>query len=180
MRGFEIGTFMMPSMEGEHVKAPARTIEVPVGFIGVIDKNKTKTELCMDFMMFLSGKKGFQTYMDSIIGGGNAPNGISLVYDVTMPEEYAEIYEGLYPIGNVQKPPCQTLARGAPNEIQQSNREWHNYTVTYFKSGKTPADLDAWAAAHQNNIMNYMDDSLSSAGIARSDLNNPQNRPVGA
>lgn len=173
---FEVGTFNMPSMEGEYIVAPARTIEVPVGFYGIIDKGKQKTDLVIDFMMYFSSKEGFGLYQDALVKNGGVPTGSILIDGVELPEKYAEMYADLVPVGNCQKSPCQTIARGAANDVQASVREWYTYTQSYF-DGKI--NINEWGNKHRENVMKYFDDSLRAAGISRDDLNYPQNRPSG-
>lgn len=173
---FDVGTFNMPSMEGEYVLAPARTIEVPVGFYGIVEKNKEKTDLVIDFMMYFSSKEGFTLYQNALISNGGVPTGSVLIDGVELPEKYADMYADLVSVGNCQKSPCQTIARGAANDVQASVREWYTYTHAFFKG---EIDIDEWAAKHRENVMKYFDDSLKAAGISRADLEYPQNRPSG-
>lgn len=173
---FEVGTFNMPSMEGQYVLAPARTIEVPVGFYGIIDKGKENTDKVIDFMMYFSSKEGFTLYQQALIENGGVPTGSVLIDGVELPEKYAEMYADLVPIGNCQKSPCQTIARGAANDVQASVREWYTYTQDYFQG---EIDIDEWARLHKVNVMKYFDDSLRAAGIGYNDLQYPQNRPTG-
>lgn len=173
---FEVGTFNMPSMEGEYILAPARTIEVPVGFYGIIDKNKTHTDKVIDFMMYFSSAEGFKLYQDALIANGGVPTGSVLIDGVELPEKYEQMYADLVPVGNCQKSPCQTIARGAANDVQASVREWYTYTQEYFNGQIT---IDEWAEKHKQNVNKYFDDSLRAAGISRNDLLYPQNRPSG-
>lgn len=176
MSGAEIGTFNMPSMEGEYVKAAARTIEVPVGFYGVIEKSKEQTERVMDFMMFLSSEEGYSIYQTAALANGAVPSGANLVYGVEIPEKYQQMYAQLESVGNCQKAPCQTIARGAANDIQASVREWYTYTKEFFDGTIT---IDVWAQKHRENVAKYFTDSLAAAGISQSDLEYPQNKPSG-
>ena len=99
-----------------------------------------------------------------------------LIDGVELPEKYADMYADLVSVGNCQKSPCQTIARGAANDVQASVREWYTYTHAFFKG---EIDIDEWAAKHRENVMKYFDDSLKAAGISRADLEYPQNRPSG-
>ncbi|SCH60019.1 Uncharacterised protein [uncultured Ruminococcus sp.] len=105
-----------------------------------------------------------------------ALNGPSLVYDVEIPGEYADLFDGLTFIGNCQKGYGQMMARGAPGDVQNSLREWYDYSQK-FLTGQI--SIDEWASMHKDNIMKYLDDSLAGSKISRSDLDNPQNEPTG-
>ena len=166
----------MPSMEGQYVLAPARTIEVPVGFYGIIDKNKEHTDKVIDFMMYFSSTEGFKLYQDALIANGGVPTGSVLINGMELPEKYAKMYADLTPVGNCQKSPCQTIARGAANDIQASVREWYTYTQDFFNN---KIDISQWSEKHAQNVKKYFDNSLRAAGISRNDLRYPQNSPSG-
>ena len=99
-----------------------------------------------------------------------------MIDGVELPEKYEQMYADLVPVGNCQKSPCQTIARGAANDVQASVREWYTYTQEYFNGQIT---IDEWAEKHKQNVNKYFDDSLRAAGISRNDLLYPQNRPSG-
>lgn len=173
---FELGTFNMPSMEGAGIEAKARTIEVAVGFLGAVKKEKAHDDLVVDFLMYYSSKDGFSKYMGAGLKAGWTPNGPALVKGVELPAEYADMFSNLTFIGNCQKGYGQMVARGAPGDVQESLREWYQYTQDLF-TGKITADT--WAAKHKANIMKYFNDALKAAKINPSDLDNPANAPTG-
>lgn len=173
---FEMGTFNMPSMEGPGIEAPARTIEVALGFLGAVKKDKAHDDLVVDFLMYYSSKEGFGKYMSAGLKAGWVPAGPSLVYGVDLPPEYASLFSNIKFIGNVQKGFGQMIARGAPRDVQESLREWYNYTQE-FLNGKIT--VDNWANKHKANVMKYLPDSMKADKISESDLNNPQNAPSG-
>ncbi len=173
---FEIGTFNMPSMEGPGIEASARTIEVPVGFIGAIKKNQAQSDLVADFLMYYSSSEGFSRFMSAGLEGGWTPAGPPLVHGVELPDEYALMFEDLEFIGNVQKSYGASMARGAPADVQESLREWYSYTQDLL-TGRI--SIDRWATLHQENIMRYIDVSMRSENVSRSDIENPQNTPTG-
>ncbi|WP_177576825.1 ABC transporter substrate-binding protein [Hydrogeniiclostridium mannosilyticum] len=176
VKKFEMGTFNMPSMEGEGIEAPARTVEVATGFFGAVKKDKEHDAMVVDFLMYFSSAEGQGIYLNGGLEGGMALNGPSLVYDVEIPGEYADLFDGLTFIGNCQKGYGQMMARGAPGDVQNSLREWYDYSQK-FLTGQI--SIDEWASMHKDNIMKYLDDSLAGSKISRSDLDNPQNEPTG-
>jgi ABC-type glycerol-3-phosphate transport system substrate-binding protein len=176
VKKFNLGTFNMPSMEGPGIEAPARTIEVAVGFLGAVKKDKAHDDLVVDFLMYYSSKDGFSKYMSSGLEAGWVPNGPSLVYGVELPPEYASMFENLEFIGNVQKGYGVMMARGAPNDVQESLREWYNYTQEFLTDKIT---VDEWISKHKENVLKYLPESMKAAKISENDLKNPQNEPTG-
>lgn len=176
VKQFKLGTFNMPSMAGSGIEAPARTIEVAVGFLGAVKKDKAHDDLVMDFLMYYSSAQGYSQYMSGGLEAGWTPNGPALVNGVTLPAEYADLFKDLQFIGNCQKGYGQMMARGAPGDVQQSLRDWYDYSQK-FLSGKIT--IEDWAAQHKANVTKYFSDSLAAAKINATDLDNPQNAPTG-
>ncbi len=172
---FDLGTFNMPSMEGDVFEAPARTIEVAVGFIGAISKGSEHDEAVVDFLMYYTSPEGYGRYLSAGMEAGMTVNGPSLVDGVELPEEYAAMFANLSFIGNCQKGFGQALARGI-GDNQEALRAWYGYTMDLM-TGKITAD--EWAEMHQANQMKYLPEVLDASGINPEDLDNPQNAPTG-
>lgn len=175
VKNFKLGTFNMPSMSGEGIEAPARTIEVAVGFLGAVKKDKAHDDLVTDFMMYYSSAEGYGLYMTGGLDAGWTPNGPSLVKGVQLPAQYADLFKDLEFIGNAQKGYGQLIARGIA-DIQQSLRDWYGYSQELL-TGKI--NVDKWASMNKTNILKYFDDALLGSKINASDLDNPQNAPTG-
>lgn len=176
VKKFEMGTFNMPSMEGPGIEAPARTVEVATGFFGAVKKDKEHDAMVVDFLMYFSSTEGQSLYLNTGLENGMTVQGPSLVNDVQLPDEYAQLFENLEFVGNTQKGYGQMMARGAPGDVQNSLREWYDYSQK-FLTGQI--SIDEWASMHKDNIMKYLDDSLAGSKISRADLENPQNEPTG-
>ena len=172
---FELGTFNMPSMEGEGIQAKARTIEVSNGCIGSISKDQAHNDLVIDFLMYYSSPEGISTYMDSALANGYVPNGKSLVYNVTYPEEIQSAFDSLTMIGNVQKDFAQMLARGI-GESGENYRAFYEYSYDFLTGA---IDVDTWAQKHQENIESHLAAAMEEKSIGENDLKNPQNAPAG-
>lgn len=172
---FTLGTFNMPSMEGDAFQAKARTIEVANGFIGCISKDQAHDDKVIDFLMYYSSSDGQSTYIDAGLEDGMVPNGMSLVYDVTYPDEIQSAFDSLELIGNVQKDFNNQLARGI-GESAETYRNFYEYSYD-FLTGEI--DVDTWAEKHQENIMNHLEDAMEEKGVGDNDLANPQNEPTG-
>ena len=175
VRSFTLGSFNMPSMEGEGIEANARTIEVASGFLGCVLKSQEHNDLVMDFMMYYSSPEGMSIYLDAALENGYAPAGPSLVYDVEYPEELQNAFANLTMIGNCQKDYGQALARGFA-EIAESYRSFYNYSYDYLTG---TIDVDNFLEQHQQNIMSNLEQGMANAEIGLSDLENPASEPTG-
>lgn len=179
VQNFEMGSFPNPSMEGAGIEAPARTIEVAVGFLSAVKKDKAHDDLVADFMMYYSSKEGFSKFLSAALQAGFNPNGPSLVYDVELPEVYAKMFENVKFVGNGQKGQGNILARGAKSnkgDIDPSYREWYQYTQEFFNE---KISVDDWAKKHAANFKKYFPQILQNGGISENDLKNPQTAPSG-
>ncbi len=179
IKSFELGTFNMPSMEGEGIEAPARTIEVANGFLGAIKKDKEHDALVVDFLMYLSSKEGQTIYLNAGVDADMVPNGPSLVYGVELPSKIADSYADLEFIGNAQKGYSQMLARGmagSQGDIQESYRLFYDYSYDYLNGD---ISVDEWLQAHKENIQTYLPEAMKTSGISETDLENPQSAPTG-
>jgi ABC-type glycerol-3-phosphate transport system substrate-binding protein len=172
---FELGTFNMPSMEGPGIEAPARTIEVAVGFLGAVKKDKAHNDLVADFMMYYSSKEGYSRAMTAALAAGGSVSGPPLVYGVELPADIQPLFANLSFIGNCQKGFGQALARGV-GEVQEAQRLFYDYSQSYL-TGKTT--IDQWLASHKAQTLRYIDQGMAAQKISRNDLNNPQNAPTG-
>lgn len=172
---FTLGTFAMPSMEGEGIEAPARTIEVASGFLGCVSKNQEHDELVVDLLMYLSSAEGMTVFMDAAIAAGYAPAGPSLVYGVSYPEHIASAFENVKYIGNCQKNYGNSLARGFC-ELPESTREYYNNAYEFLSGATTVEDF---IAGQVKNFETYFEIGLDTQGMTLEDLENPAVEPAG-
>lgn len=172
---FTLGTFNMPSMSGEGIEADARTIEVATGFIGCISKSQAHDDLVVDFLMYYSSAEGQSVFINAGLEDEYVPNGQSLVYGVTYPDEIQAAFDALQLIGNVQKDFNNQLARGI-GESADNFREFYEYSYDFLTGA---IDVDTWAEKHEENIMSHVDAAMVEKGVGESDLANPQNQPTG-
>ena len=175
IKPFEIGTFNMPSMEGEEFLAPARTLEVATGFISAIDKGAEHNEMVMDFIKWLSSSEGYGVYFSTLIANGGGAS-VPLVYGVEVEDErLAALLSNITYIGNVQKglgvPCCKGGEFGA-----DGNRNWYDFTVSFLKGEIT---IDEWGEKCDETLASHWDTMMESRGISESDLETPQNEPTG-
>lgn len=172
---FELGSFNMPSMEGDGIEAKARTIEVPIGFLGGISKSQEHDDLVVDFLMFYSSQEGMSEYVNAALADGFVPNGPSLVYGVQYPDEINAAYEKLTFIGNCQKDFANLLARGI-GESAETFRAFYDYSQEFLRGN---ISIEDWITKHQKNIMDNLESTALEKGVGLSDLDNPENEPTG-
>ena len=175
LQKFTLGTFAMPSMEGEGIEAKARTIEVATGFLSAIKKDADHDELVVDFLMYYTSPEGYSIFLGALIDAGGAPDGIPLVNGVELEGELADMFANITYIGNVQKGWGQALARGI-GDNQEALRAWYGYTSD-FLNGKIT--IDEWATLHQESSLKYAEQVMVDSKITMEDLQNPQNEPTG-
>lgn len=175
VKSFRLGSFNMPSMEGEGIEAKARTIEVAVGFLGCVLKDQAHNDLVVDFLMYYSSQQGMSEFVQAALENGWSTNGPSLVYGVQYPEEIQAAFDNLTMIGNVQKGYGQALARGFA-EIPESYRAFYDYCYRYLTGA---IDVDQFLVEHEQNIMDNFETGMVNTQIGYSDLDNPANEPTG-
>lgn len=174
VKAFNMGTFNMPSMEGEGIEAPARTIEVASGFLGAVKKDKAHDDMVVDFLMYYSSPEGYGKGLAASLEAGGTPSGPPLVYGVELPEEWAVLFDNLTFIGNCQKGYGQMLARGI-GDVQEALRDWYNISQQFLEGEIT---VDEWAEQNQEIQLSHADTAMGS-GISREDLEHPENEPAG-
>lgn len=175
VKKFTLGTFNMPSMEGDSFEAKARTIEVSNGFLGCISKDQAHDDLVVDFLMYYSSQEGQTVAVNALLDAGGTVNGPSLVYGVTYPDEINNAFAECTFIGNCQKNFNNLLARGI-GESAETYRDFYQYSYDLLTGG---IDIDEWATDHQKNIEDHLVSAMAEKGVGESDLANPQNEPTG-
>jgi raffinose/stachyose/melibiose transport system substrate-binding protein len=177
---FELGTFNNPSMEGMFVDAPARTIEVNIGFWGVPKKAQAQNELEIDFLMFLTSPSGYGIYLRNKLDPNNLQGGIAgppVVKDVTLPAIFAERFANVDLIGNTEKDTAGTYRSRGLNDYQPMVREWVDLAQQYFDGQLDTAEfLEKYQAAMDANFETMLEEHLKWAdGVAA--LQNPEKEP---
>ena len=172
---FNLGTFVMPSMEGEAFEAPARTIEVATGFLGAVQKDAEHDELVVDFLKYYSSSEGFGKYYSALlVNGGGA--GLPLVYDVAVTDDrLITMFQNINYIGNCQKGLGQALARGLGDD-QEATRNWYTYSQDFLEGKIT---VEEWAAKNQENQYSFLGKVIAANGINPEDLDHPENEATG-
>lgn len=174
---FEIGSFNNPTMEGPEVDAPARTIEVNIGFWSVPAKDQAQNDLEVDFLMFVTSPQGQGIYLENKLDPNNPHGGIigpTVLRDVVLPPEIAERYEGLRLIGNTEKDTAGTYRSRGVADYQPSVREWADLAQRYFSGEIT---LDEFLTSYQESLMRHFDDILDHMNLTPEDLEDPTKKP---
>lgn len=176
VKPFEFGFFNMPSMEGEHVQAPARTIQLPIGFYGLVQKDAKQTELSVDFMMYLTSPEGYSVYVTAIQNSRDAAlNGPPALNDITLPEEMSKAFASFEPIGNLEglQGPANTIARGL-QDYQPSVQEYVSLVQQYFFDKLT---VDDYLVKMQEQMLRYLPEALTFRKLDLTDLDHPERQP---
>ncbi|MBP2110604.1 ABC transporter substrate-binding protein [Paenibacillus silagei] len=176
VKPFEYGFFNMPSMEGPQVQGAARTIQIPVGSYGIVNKSAEQNALNMDFMMFLTSPEGYKVYVEAIQKSPDASlDGAPALKDITLPDEMTAAFADFAPIGNTEgyDSAANVLARGLW-DYQPSIQDWVGSVQKYF-AGKI--STDQYLNELQANIDKYFDVALKERKMERSDLDTPEKRP---
>lgn len=171
---FTLGTFAMPSMEGDGIEAPARTIEVADGYLGAVSKDQEHNDLVVDFVMFYSSPEGMGIFLDAAIDAGYAPSGPSLVYDVEYPEEISSAFANVQYIGNCAKNYGQALSRGLC-DLPESTREYYNNAYDCLSGNIT---VEEYLDRQVENYNTYFDTILEQQGLTLEDLEDVTTQPV--
>jgi ABC-type glycerol-3-phosphate transport system substrate-binding protein len=174
---FELGTFNNPTMEGGEVDAPARTIEVNIGFWSVPKKDQAQNDLEVDFLMFVTSPQGAGIYLQNKLDPNNPNGGINgplAINNVELPAELAERFAGLRLIGNTEKDTAGTYRSRGVNDYQPTVREWVDLAHQYFLGEIT---LDAFLDGYQQSIMNNFEGILEHSNLTPADLEDPSKRP---
>ena len=101
---FPLGVFNNPSMTGEYVQAPARTISVAIGFYGAPKKSFAQNKLNVDFLQWYTSPKGYGKYIDFSVKSpkGNII-GPPIIKNVEFPASLKARYANIVQIGNTEK-----------------------------------------------------------------------------
>ncbi|MGN7355828.1 ABC transporter substrate-binding protein [Paenibacillus sp. SAF-054] len=176
VKPFEYGFYNMPSMEGPEVMAPARTIQIPIGFYGFVSKDAEQNALNADFMMYLTSPEGYMVYAEATQNSKDAAlSGAPALKDITLPEEMTKAFADFKPIGNMEgiDMPATIMARGLWDH-QPSVQEWVG-SVQKFFAGKITTD--EYLNQLQANIDKYFEAALKEKKFDLSDLEHPDRRP---
>ncbi|GGD84584.1 ABC transporter substrate-binding protein [Paenibacillus nasutitermitis] len=169
---FELGTFNMPRMSES--EAPVRTIEVPIGFLSMVNKDQEHNDMVIDFMQFYSSSTGYGIYLQATMDAGRGIAGPPIVKDVTLSDELNKKFSNLKLIGNSEKGNAMgALSRGV-SDYQPSVREWVNLAQAYFL-GKS--NVDDFLNKYQASIDKNFEAALKSQKLELSDLETPEKQP---
>lgn len=175
---FELGSFNNPTMEGDQVDAPARTIEVNIGFYSVPAKTQAQNDLEVDFLMFLTSPEGFGIYLENRLDPDNPNGGIAgppIVKDVELPTELAERFSQLKLIGNTEKPTAGNYRARGVADYQPSVREWVDLAQQYFSD---EISLQEFLDSYQASIDRLFPEILDHMQLTEADLETPEKKPA--
>jgi ABC-type glycerol-3-phosphate transport system substrate-binding protein len=179
LQAFEIGSFNNPSMEGPEVDAPARTIEVNIGFLSVPRKDQAQNDLEMDFLMYFTSPEGYGTYLENRLDPNNAQSGgvvgPPIVKGAALPEDLAAQFAQLKLIGNTEKSTAGNYRARGISDYQPSVREWVDLAQQYFAGD---LELQPFLDAYQASVDNLFPEILEHLQLTEEDLADPSKRPA--
>jgi raffinose/stachyose/melibiose transport system substrate-binding protein len=179
VEAFDIGSFNNPTMEGPEVNAPARTIEVNIGFLSVPKKDQAQNDLEMNFLMYLTSPEGFGVYLENRLdpnnSGSTGVNGPPIVTGVQLPADLANQFAQLKLIGNTEKDTAGTYRARGINDYQPSVREWVDLAQQFFAGD---LELQPFLDAYQASVDSLFAEILDSMQLTEADLANPEKKPA--
>lgn len=171
---FNWGTFENPTMEGELVKSPVRSVESATGeYLSIVNKNQEQTDMVIDFLQFFTSSAGYQTWIDAqaSLPTAFAPSGPVEVRNVSDPPEIQELFSQVTLIGNAEVHYNGFWTSPAAGNIRQDVRN-------LFKEGLdgtlSPED---YATRLQEYMMDNFDAILEGNGLTSADLDDPTRQP---
>ena len=172
---FSLGVFNNPSMTGEYVQAPARTISVAIGFYGAPKKSFAQNKLNVDFLQWYTSPKAYGQYIDFSVKSpkGNII-GPPIVKNVAFPASLKARYANITQIGNTEKSGTGGAGARGLDDYQESVRTWVNLMQEYLADKIT---TDQFAAANQKNIQDNFENVLKFQKLTLEDLNTPEKKP---
>ncbi|QGQ99687.1 carbohydrate ABC transporter substrate-binding protein [Paenibacillus psychroresistens] len=168
---FEYGLFPMPTMKES--QAPVRTIEVPIGFLGVVKKEQEQNDLNMDFMKYYASPAGYSIYLDATFKDGKGINGPPILKDVTLEPNLQEKFDALKLLGNAEKNNSMHIMSRGIFDFQPSVREWTGLAQQFF-SDKLP--LDDFLTQYEKSIQKNLEAALQAQKIELVDLKTPEKK----
>lgn len=174
VEGFNVGVFQYPPMTSQSQGVEpgvdyTRDTGGAGGYYGVIYKNKKQADLAMDFLMFFVSPRGQSIYLDAMAEENIAPQGISLVFDVEMPD----IWVGKYDIefsGSADSNPLAGFSRGFMDEAE-GVREFVELSQRYY--GSAGGDILQYCTDLQENCANSVPYWLRSMQYRTDATDNP-------
>lgn len=177
LKAFPYGFFNMPSMQGPYVEAPARTISLPIGFYGFVNKNPHQTAVDMNFMMWLTSPQGQRVAIAAALKSPNGAVDPVAIKGVHLPGKLGREFAAIKYIGNSEGKPTTAamIARGL-GDYQPSVVAWVALAQKYLSGHMS---TKAYAKASEANIQKYFVAALENVGnMTPADLKTPQKKPV--
>jgi raffinose/stachyose/melibiose transport system substrate-binding protein len=175
---FEVASFNNPTMTDSEVDAPARTIEVNIGFWSIPKKDQAQNDLEVDFLMFVTSPEGAGLYLQNKLDPENLNGGINgplALKDVVLPDDLQARFAGLRLIGNTEKDNAGSYRSRGIDDYQPSVREWVDLAHQYFLEEIT---LDEFLNGYQASLEKHFNDILTHKNLTPEDLEDPSRKPA--
>lgn len=172
--GFEVGVFRYPPMTGELVGVDyTRDTGGARGSYAIISKNREKTQLAVDFLMYFFSPVGQTVYLNAMAEENIAPSGVPLIHGVEMPEQWQGKYDFEYP-GSADGNKLGSFSRGYM-DYAESVRDYVESSQKYFGGNLT---LDEYVIELQENCKRYIPYYLRSIGYRIDAWETPALNPI--
>lgn len=174
VKPFAWSTFENPTMEGELVKSPVRSVESASGeYISIVNKDQAQTNLSVDFAMFWLSAAGYQPYLDGQMAAPEpfSPDGPLEVLGVTEPGEFQELFAQIKMLGNAETNYTGLWSSGAGDRTTQDLRALFQSAL---EAKITPAD---YATQLQAYLTTNLDDILTLGSLTQADIDDPARQP---
>ena len=173
-KAFEVGVFRYPPMTSQ---TPGVEVGVDYtrdpggasGNFGIIYKNKEKSDLAVDFLMYFFSPEGQNVFLEAMAEEDVAPNGIPLIKNTEIPDRWAGKYDMEFP-GKADSNPLGAFSNGFM-EVQESIREFVEQSQAYYNGQQT---LDEYCAnLQQKACLDNINGWLKNMGYRPNALDNP-------
>ena len=175
LQAFSLGTFNNPSMTGQYVQAPARTIEVAIDFYGVPKKSFKQNKLNIDFLQWFTSPTAYGKFMQySVNSPDGSLTGPPIIKNVQLPPSLAARYAAIKFVGNTEKQGTSGVGARGFDDYQPSVRSWVNLMQQYLSNKITTMQF---ATAEQQNVQSNFENVIKFQKLADSDLLTPAKQP---
>ena len=174
LKPFDWGFFENPTMEGQLVKSPVRSVESATGeYISIVEKDQKQTDMALDFVMFWLSRTGYKPYLDGYVKSGKfRPSGPLMVKGVEDPGEIQTMFKDIKFLGNAETNYNNFLSWGGSGS--QFSKDAKNHYKEALE-GKIPPE--EFGTRLQTMIRDNVDEIVKLVNLTKEDIDNPAKQP---
>jgi len=172
---FEWGIFPNPSMEGELVKSPSRSVEGGGGEgVSIVRKTQEQTDMVVDFVQFWLSPAGYGPYtIAAAAAPGFSPSGPSVISGIEDPPEVAALFDLMPSKGPAEYEYYQIWTSGQSGDAT-SRQDLRGLFQRVLEEEITP---EGYAQQLQQYFTDNLDRFLELAGLTQADIEDPSRQP---